>query len=58
VTHALAIAGLSLACVGWFLLQRATGRLDECAVEPGPGEGACGSCGTPCAAAEAKGSEG
>ena len=47
MAHVVAVMGLSAACVVWFLLQRATGRLDEDPPEQ-PADPACGSCTTPC----------
>ncbi len=47
MAHIIAVLGLAVACVVWFLLQRATGRLDEDPPELLDGE-ACGSCTTPC----------
>ena len=47
MTHLLAVLGLGASCVVWFLLQRATGRLDEDPPEL-LGDAACGSCTTPC----------
>jgi hypothetical protein len=46
MSHLIAIAGLVVGVVVWFLLQRATGRLEEPCEEPAAD--ACGSCGAPC----------
>jgi hypothetical protein len=56
--HLLAVVGLSVACVVWFLLQRATGRLEEtpepCGAAPAD-EAGCAGCGAPCASREPSG---
>lgn len=39
MVHVVAILGLSLMCVLWFLVQRATGRVAGCS---GNGDGSCG----------------